>query len=405
MTETVVVAGAGHAAGQVAASLAQHRFAGRVVLLGDEPCLPYQRPPLSKKFLAGELAAERLYLKPASFYADQGINFRPGVRATVIDRPARECHTLDGGTFRYDALVLATGSSVRRLAVPGSDLAGIYYLRTIADVEAIRREAYAGRKLVIVGAGYIGLEVAAVCRGLGVDVTVLEVADRVMSRVVSPAVSKFYADRHEAHGVRLRLGSGVKEITGARGRLRAVVTTEDEELPCDFVVAGIGIVPNTGLAEAAGLEIDDGIVVDERCRTSDPRIYAAGDCTRHPSAIYGRRIRLESVQNAVEQARTAADNICGLEARYDQVPWFWSDQYDLKLQIAGLSGGYDATVLRGDPACARFACFYLKQGVLLAVDAINSPREFLQAKSLIANRSIIDPALLADPELPLKDLA
>jgi 3-phenylpropionate/trans-cinnamate dioxygenase ferredoxin reductase subunit len=304
-------------------------------------------------------------------------------------------HTNKGQSFGYDKLVLALGSTVRRIPLPGTDLPGVYYLRSIADVDNIRRNIAPGRKLVIVGAGYIGLEVAAVCRQLGLEVTVVEMADRVMSRVVSPEVSLFYQHQHEQHGVRLLLSTGLKTIHGDT-RVSAIETDRGTRLEADFVIIGAGILPNCDLAEQAGLVIDNGIVVNEQCQTSDTDIFAVGDCTLHPNSIYGRRVRLESVHNALEQAKTAASNICGDELHYSQVPWFWSDQYDLKLQIAGLSEGYDQTLVRGAPADKKFACLYLKDRVLIAVDAINAPREFMQAKTLIASHAIIDPAAPAD---------
>lgn len=403
MTDTIVIAGAGHGAGQVVATLKQQMFAGRIVLIGDEPHLPYQRPPLSKKFLAGELAAERLHFKPASFYEDPRIDVQLSTRIVRIDRTAHAVQTADGKDIAYDKLVLATGSRVRKLASPGSDLPGVYYLRSIADVDAMRSDITSRKRLVVVGAGYIGLEVAAVCRQLGLDVTVVEMEDRVMSRAVSPHVSDFYQLEHTNHGVRLLLGTSLAAFNGKR-RVKGVITDRDQKISADFVVVGIGIVPNTDLAEAANLEVNDGIVVDEQCRTTDPDIYAIGDCTSHPNPIYGRRLRLESVHNALEQAKTAANNICGIETHYAQVPWFWSDQYDLKLQIAGLSLGYDQVVLRGDPASRSFACVYMKNGVLIAVDAINSPRDFMQSKELIANHAVIDPQQLADADVALRDL-
>ena len=405
MNQSVVIAGAGHAAGPVVTSLKQRKFPGQIVLLGDEPYLPYQRPPLSKKFLAGEMPAERLFVKPASFYDDPQIDVSLDTRVSRIDRDARRVHAENGRSFDYGKLVLSTGSRVRKLPVPGAELGGIHYLRSIADVDAIRPELAQGRRLVIVGAGYIGLEVAAVCRQRGLDVTVIEMAERVMSRVVSEQVSAFYAAQHEQHGVRLLLSTGLAEFAGADGRISAVVTAGGTPIPCDFAIVGVGIAPNVELAAEAGLDVDNGIVVDDRCLTSDPNIFAVGDCSNHPNDIYGRRLRLESVHNALEQAKTAADNICNVDTRYRQVPWFWSDQYDLKLQIAGLSQGYDEVVIRGNPDSKSFACFYLKNGVLLAVDAVNSPREFMQAKALIAARAIIDRAALADPAIALKDLA
>lgn len=404
MTEIVVIAGAGHAAGQVVATLKQKKFAGRIVLVGDEPHLPYQRPPLSKKYLAGEMPAERLHFKPASFYADSQCEVHLNSLVESIDRTARRLITADGKEIAYTKLILALGSRVRKFSVAGSKLDSVHYLRTIEDVDRIRAGISSGQRLVIVGAGYIGLEVAAVCLQLGLDVTVIEMADRVMSRVVSPQVSDFYQAQHAAHGVKLLLSTGLSTFHGD-DRVDSIITDDGQEIPADLCIVGIGIVPNTELAEAAGLEIDDGIVVDDMCRTLDPDIYAIGDCTLHPNSIYGRRLRLESVHNALEQAKTAASNICGTETHYSQVPWFWSDQYDLKLQIAGLSQGYDQTVLRGDPDSNSFACLYLKAGSLIAVDAINSPREFMQSKALIASRAVITPDKLADVAVALKDLA
>jgi len=295
------------------------------------------------------------------------------------------------------------GSRVRRLSIDGADLDGVHYLRTIADVNSIRAELKNRKHAVIIGAGYIGLEVAAVIRQLGLDVTVVEMADRVMSRVVSAEISDFYQIEHTSHGVKLRLSTGITAFRGS-DRIKAVEIADGEQVPADFAVVGVGIVPNTELAADAGLIVDDGIVVDDQCQTNDSNIYAVGDCTAHPNAIYNRQLRLESVHNALEQAKTAASNICGNEAHYSQVPWFWSDQYDLKLQIAGLSTGYDDVIIRGNPADRSFACLYLKDGRLIATDAVNSPRDFLQSKVLIAGQLRIDRDKLADANVQLKDL-
>jgi 3-phenylpropionate/trans-cinnamate dioxygenase ferredoxin reductase subunit len=397
LNETVVIAGAGHAAGQLVASLRQKNFAGEIILLGDEAYLPYQRPPLSKKYLAGELDADRLLFKPATFYEDDALQVRLDTRVSNISRDAMTVATEDGRNFAYNKLVLALGSRARRLPVPGEDLPGVHYLRGIDDVNGLRESVTAGNKIVIVGAGYIGLEVAAVCCRLGLDVTVVEMADRVMSRVVSPQVSDFFQQVHEQAGVKFRLSTGLTALHGS-DRVTSVEVEHGDSLPADTVLIGAGIVPNYELAEACGLDVDNGIVVDDRCQSSDSKIWAIGDCTSHPSSIYGRRIRLESVHNALEQAKTAASNICDIDDRYSQVPWFWSDQYDLKLQIAGLSAGYDQVVIRGVPDDRKFACFYLRDGSLIAVDAINSPREFMQSKRLIATRTVIDPEVLANPE-------
>ncbi len=402
MSKRIVIAGAGHAAGQAVASLRHEKYDGEIVLIGDEPYLPYQRPPLSKKYLAGEMPAERLYLRPASFYDDPQISVQLDTRVTAINSSGRTLAVDSGEEIAYDTLILALGSRARTLRVDGADLPHVHYLRTIADVEAIRAELDVGRRLVVIGGGYIGLEVAAVARTRGLDVTVVEMADRVMSRVVSAEISDFYQIEHARQGVKLRLSSSVKSMLG-RKRVRQVVLDNGEEVPADFVIIGTGIVPNTELALEAGLDVGNGIVVDDHCRTSDPHIYAIGDCTSHPNEIYGRRIRLESVHNALEQAKTAANNICGKETRYSDVPWFWSDQYDLKLQIAGLSEGYDDVVVRGNPAERSFSCLYLEKGRLIAVDAVNAPKDFMQSKALIAAHAVIAREQLADTGKSLKE--
>lgn len=405
MSETLIIAGAGHAAGQLVTSLLQQSYAGRIVLLGEESWLPYQRPPLSKKFLAGDIGPERLFVKPAAFYEDERIELLLGTQLERIDRETRRIHTNRGQALHYDKLVLALGAEPRRLDLPGIDLAGVSYLRNIADVEAIRKSLEHAGKLTIVGAGYIGLEVAAVVSAMGVEVTVIEAQDRVMSRVVAPEVSAFYQDAHRANNVRLLLSTGVRGFSGRGGSVSSVELDNGEHVETDAVIVGVGVLPNTSIADAAGLDVGNGIIVSTRCVTSDPDIYAIGDCTWHPNPLLGRDIRLESVQNALEQAKTAAASLCGQEAEYAQVPWFWSDQFDLKLQIVGLSAGYDDTVIRGEPASSSFSCVYLKDGKLIAIDAVNSPRDFMQSKKLIAEGAVIDPGLLADASLALKDMA
>ncbi|MEM7500748.1 MAG: FAD-dependent oxidoreductase [Pseudomonadota bacterium] len=399
-TENLVIIGAGHAAGQLVASLKQHSYPGHITLVGEEASLPYQRPPLSKKFLAGQLDADRLLVKPAPFY--EHVTTKLGVTAERIDGSSRQVLLDTGETLPFDKLVLSLGSQPRRLPLPGGELSGIAYLRSIADVQAIRDSLEGGRRVAIVGAGYIGLETAAVLQGMGFDVTVIEAMDRVMSRVVSPAVSAFYERLHRNHGVNLLLGTGIESFTGAN-RVDGVRLADGTEMPADTVIVGVGVSPNVALAEQLGLDIDDGIVVDSRCRTSLPGVFAIGDCTNHPNPVYNRNLRLESVQNALEQAKTAAANLCGVAAEYGEVPWFWSDQYDVKLQIAGLSSGHDQTIVRGDPDNGAFACLYLREGVLIALDAVNSPRDFMQAKPLIANQAQLDGQLAADPERPLKE--
>ena len=404
MTNRVVIVGAGHAAGQLATSLAQHAYDGPITVVGNEAYLPYQRPPLSKKFLAGEMDVERLYVRPVSFYEEAGIELRLETHIDSLDREAKCVQTEDGESIHYDKLVLALGSRVRRVRVDGTDLEGVHYLRSIDDVTAIREDFGKGARVVVIGAGYIGLEVAAVARQADLDVTVLEIADRVMSRVVSPEISDFYQIEHTNQGVKLRLATGVKSINGKK-RVKSVTTSEGDDIPADVVVIGVGIVPNTELATAADLEVDDGIVVDERCVTSDPDIYAIGDCTLHPNAIFDRNMRRESVHNAVEQAKTAAANLCGQDERYCEVPWFWSDQYDLKLQIAGLSDGYDDVVIRGNPAERSFSCIYLREDRIIAVDAINAPRDFVHSKQLIAKQARIDTSRSADAYVELAALS
>jgi 3-phenylpropionate/trans-cinnamate dioxygenase ferredoxin reductase subunit len=367
-----------------------------------EPSLPYQRPPLSKKFLGGEMQAERLPIRPASFYESIRCELVLGNPVVAIDAAAHTIRLSDGGSLGYDKLVLAVGGHARPLPVPGADLPGVHVLRTMADVQAIRARAMPGVRVAIVGAGYIGLECAATFRKLGLDVTVIEMTDRVMCRVVAPEMSRFYLAEHASHGVNVLTDHKVQALLGD-GSVHAVECDDGTQVPADLVIVGIGLVPNCALAEAAGIRCDDGIAVDEHCRTSDPDVYAIGDCCSHPSPRYGRRVRLESVDNAFEQAKSAAANICGKPTPHDKTPWFWSDQYELKLQIVGLSQQYDKVVLRGDPASRSFSCCYLQGGELIALDAVNHGKDFMAARKLIAERVRPDPAKLADDALPLKE--
>lgn len=402
----IVIIGAGQAGAQAVVSLRAEGYEGPIRLIGDEAVPPYQRPPLSKKFLAGEIGFDRVELRPAEFYAQAHCELLLGTRVAAIERAKHLVLTGDGREIAYDKLLIATGSRVREINVPGFDLDGVHYLRTVGDVGEIQAHFRPGAKLVVVGGGYIGLEVAAVARKNGIDVTVLETAERVMARVVDPIVSHFYERIHKEAGVVIRTGVTVAGFEGANNKVACVVSGEGESFPCDFVVVGVGIIPNTELAEAAGLTVENGIVVDACTRTSDPDICAAGDCTNHPNGVYGRRLRLESVQNAIEQGKSAAAALTGKEKLYDQVPWFWSDQYDLKLQIAGLSSGYTQAVTRGDPETGRsFAVFYLKDGVLIAVDAVNRAPEFMMSRTLIAQHAKLDPARLADESINMKEIA
>ena len=402
MQDTIVVAGGGHAAAQVVDSLRRGGYAGRLVMVCGEPTLPYQRPPLSKKFLGGELDAERLPIRPASFYESIHCELMLGNPVVSIDTAMRKVRLSDGGSLAYDKLVLAIGGHARPLQVPGGYLPGVHMLRTMADVQAIRARARPGVRVAIVGAGYIGLETAATFRKLGLDVTVIEMMDRVMNRVVAPAMSEFYQDEHAAHGVNVLTDRQVQGFLG-EANVHAVECTDGTQVPADLVIVGIGLVPNCALAQGAGIACDDGIAVDEHCRSSDPDIYAIGDCCSHPSPRYGRRVRLESVDNAFEQAKSAAANICGKPTPHDKTPWFWSDQYELKLQIVGLSQHYDRIVLRGDPASRSFSCCYLRDGELIALDAVNHGKDFMAARKLIAERARPDPAKLSDDAVGLRE--
>lgn len=402
MDDTILIIGGSHAAAQAVDSLRREGHAGPIVVVGEEPLLPYQRPPLSKKYLAGELESDRLWIRPAAYYEQQRVELVLGRRAVRLDRAARTVELDDGTRRDYGRLLLATGSRARAATVPGAGLPGVNYLRTLGDVDAIRPQLAAGKRVVIVGAGYIGLECAASCSKLGLAVTVLEMADRVMSRVVAPEMSAFYLTEHRAHGVDIRLSQTVSAFEGM-DHVSAVRCADGSAYPADLVIVGIGVVPNAELAAESGIACDDGIAVDEHCRTSDPRVYAIGDCASHPSPRYGRRIRLESVDNAFEQAKTAAANMCDREVVHDKVPWFWSDQYELKLQIVGLAQGYDRAVLRGDPAGRAFSCCYLRGDELLALDAVNHIKDYMAARKLIAERARFDVAKLADPAVVLKD--
>lgn len=383
MGKAVVIVGGGQAGAQVAQSLRQGGFDGPIRLIGDEPHVPYQRPPLSKKFLLGEMAEDGLFLRPPAFYDAQMIDFIPGTRVTRIDPAAKRLSLANGDTMDYGTLVLATGTRARPLPLPGADLDGVVSLRSIADVNDIRARFATARNLVIIGAGYIGLEVAAVARLSGLDVTVLEAEDRPLKRVVSPALSAYYSDLHARNGVRLRVGTGVLSIEGQDGKVTGVLLRDGETVPADVVLVAIGALPNDELAREAGLDVDNGILVDGGGQTSDEAIYACGDCTRFHSARYDRSVRMESVQNAIDQAKAVAQSILGQDVDYDPLPWFWSDQYAVKLQIAGLSEGYDDTKTVGDPSADKFYVAYLKNNQLIAVDSVNAPRSHMMARRVI----------------------
>jgi 3-phenylpropionate/trans-cinnamate dioxygenase ferredoxin reductase subunit len=409
MNSRIVIVGAGQAAAQAVETLRKRGHAGPITLIGDEDLLPYQRPPLSKKYLAGAMERDRLLFRHAPHYLEHGVDLRLGFPAVRIDRERQRVEVADGGVFEYDALLLATGAAPRGIDLPGARLVGIHTLRNVADVDRLRAELAPGRRGVIIGGGYIGLEVAATCRELGVEVTVLEGADRVMARVVSPEVSKFYEAEHARRGVRIVCGARVASFekgqpSNGTERVAAVRFADGSEIPADFVLVAIGVVPGESLARDAGLVCDDGIAVDGHCRTSDPLIWAAGDCARHPSIRYGLRVRLESVDHAFEQGTSAALNMLGIATVHDKVPWFWSDQFDLKMVIVGLSAGFDEVVLRGDPASRSFSVCYLKAGELIAIETVNQTKDQMAARKLVPARVRPDRARLADPAVALRDI-
>ncbi len=396
----VVVVGAGQAGSAVTAKLRGLGFDGQITLIGDEPAPPYQRPPLSKAYLMGEMEEERLWLRSNAYYAEQNITLRLGQKVTGIDRAAKTL-TVGGDVLSYDHLVLTTGSTPRRLpAAVGGDLAGVYTVRTLADVDAMRAEFVAGRRVVIVGGGYIGLEAAAVARKLGLDVTVLEMAPRILQRVAAPETSDYIRALHLAHGVTILESTGLDRLLG-EGHVTGVRLQDGRELPADFVIAGVGIIPGQALAEAAGVDLDNGIKTDAHGRTSDPFIWSAGDCASFPWK--SGRIRLESVGNAIDQAEVVAENIMGAGKDYTAKPWFWSDQYDCKLQIAGLNTGYDNIVTRG-PDAGAVSFWYYQGDTLLAVDAMNDPRGYMVGKRLIEMGKSPAKASISDLSVQLKDL-
>ncbi len=409
---TLVIIGAGHAGVELALAARQQGWAGAIVLLGDEVHEPYHRPPLSKAFLSGAAAADTLGLRQRAAYDTANVTLRLGVRVARIDRAAHAVVLEGGESLPYTKLALCTGGRPRLLDVPGMEAGqppNLHYLRTQADSLAIAASVKAGSHVVVIGGGYVGLEVAASSRKLGADVTVLEMQPRVLARVTGAAMSAFYEGVHTAAGVRIRTGVSVTAVErAADGKVTDVLVKDEsgaqERLSADAIVVGVGMLPNVELALAAGLTVDRGILVDAHSVTSDPDIIAAGDCTVHDSALYGRRIRLEAVPNALEQARSAAAWLCGKPKPNLTVPWFWSDQYDLKLQMAGLSEGHDACVIRGSVDARSFCAFYLKQGVLIAVDAVNAPMDFMQAKRALPEHLSPDAEALADPAIPLKTL-
>ncbi len=398
---TFVVIGAGQAGGRAVEAMRAAGFAGRIQLVGAEAHVPYERPPLSKKLLTGDVGPQSTYLHDAAFYDDQHIELRLGVDAVAIGREARSVRLSTGETLAYDKLLLTTGSRVRRLSIPGDTLPGVHYLRHMDDSLAIRARLAEGARVVVIGGGYIGLEAAAAARARGCAVTVLEAASLVMNRVVAPEIGRFYEDLHRANGVDIRTAVKVLKFTGV-GRVEAVVCDGGVTLAADFVSVGVGAEADAGLAEAAGLMVDNGIVVDRYGRSSDEHIFAAGDVANQPNEALGRRLRLESWQNAQNQAIAVARVMCGGSDPYQELPWFWSDQYGLNLQMLGLPEGWDRLVIRGDMAAHKFTAFYLRDRVVIGANAVNSPRDLRFARMLMEQGARPEPAALADPNIPLK---
>ncbi|PTQ64404.1 3-phenylpropionate/trans-cinnamate dioxygenase ferredoxin reductase subunit [Sphingomonas sp. PP-CE-3G-477] len=401
----VLIVGAGHAGAQAAISLRQRNHGGTIALLGDEPSLPYERPPLSKEYLSGDKPFERILLRPETFWGDRGITLRPGLTVASVDVEAHRVTTATGGVIGYGTLIWATGGAPRRLTCAGHDLMGVHSVRTRADVDRMIAELPSVQRVVVIGGGYIGLEAAAVLTKLGKHVTLVEAQDRVLARVAGEPLSRFYEAEHRAHGVDLRTGVAVSCIEGADCAASAVRLADGELLECQMVIVGIGIVPAVAPLLAAGAAGDNGVLVDGHCRTTLPDVFAIGDCAAHANAFAnGATIRLESVQNANDQATTVAKMLTGAPERYHAVPWFWSNQYDLKLQTVGLSTGYDEAVLRGDPAERSFSVIYLKAGRVIALDCVNRVRDYVQGRALVVGSVHADPTVLADSMIDLKTI-
>lgn len=408
--QSVVIVGAGQAGCQLADSLRQLGYDGAIHLVGEEAYPPYQRPPLSKQFLAGAIPPARLALRPPAFYEKHNIQLHLNAHVVQLDLESRALAMSNGERLTFDRLALCTGAQVFRLPVPGTDLPGVHYLRGIDDVERIKAELESARRIVIIGAGFIGLETAAMLAGLGKcadgsSVTVIESQDRVMVRAVSPPISDYFHALHRDHGVDILLNHTATEIcAGSDGRVQRLRLSNGEFIAADLCIIGAGVAPNIVLAAEMGLACEDGILVDEYAWTSDPTVVAAGDCTRHPNPLLGRSLRLESVHNAIEQAKTAAASIMGQDKPYNQQPWFWSDQYDVKLQMVGIAKGYDKVVERGSREEKAFSLFYFRGGQLLAVDSVNRPGDHMQARRLLNEGTSVTPEQAADVDLNLKEL-
>lgn len=400
----LVIIGGSYAAQQIAFSAREAGYADPIRLISEEPFLPYQRPPLSKGFPSGKVEQSALILRPESFYAENKVDLMLGTRVERIDRDSRAVVTADGRTIPYDKLAIATGARARLFTGPGADLKGVLPVRSLADAIDLRDRAPHVTNVVVIGGGFIGLEVASAMRMLGKNVTVIEFAPRLLGRAVGPLLSQFVLDYHRAQGVHIVLNASVTEIKGEDGHVRSVSCSTGETFPADLVVVGIGAIPNTELAEASGLQCQDGIVVDDHARTSDPDIVAAGDCTRHPSAFAGRSLRLESVQNALDQAKIAGATIAGVDKVYDTVPWFWSDQYTLNLQMVGLADGHDQCVVRGSIDEGKFSLFYYKAGKLIGVESVSRPSDHAICRRILGGHVPVTPEQAADLAVDLRVL-
>jgi 3-phenylpropionate/trans-cinnamate dioxygenase ferredoxin reductase subunit len=401
----VLIVGAGHAGAQAAIALRQAKYEGSIAIVGEEPELPYERPPLSKDYLAGEKPFERIMIRPPAFWGERDVTMLTGKRVVSVDPAAHHVTTADGETLGYGNLIWATGGSPRSLVCSGHDLAGVHAVRTRADVDRMMGELATTTRVVVIGGGYIGLEAAAVLTKLGKHVTILEALDRVLARVAGEPLSRFYEAEHRAHGVDVRLGAKVDCIVEQDGRATGVQLADGTILPCEMVIVGIGIIPAVQPLIAAGADGGNGVKVDAHCRTSLPDIFAIGDCALHANSFAeGAEIRLESVQNANDMANVIAKALTGAPAEYHAVPWFWSNQYDLRLQTVGLSIGHDLAIVRGDPATRSFSLIYLKAGRVIALDCVNMVRDYVQGRALVVDGKSPDPARLADTGVALKEL-
>ncbi len=404
MAAGTVIVGTGQAGFQTAASLRAEGYQEPITLIGEEPHIPYQRPPLSKGFALDQQDIESIELRPQKFYQDHRINLLTGKNVTAMDRAAKQVTMESGGRIPYERLVLAVGARNRLLPVKGAELDGVLYLRSLDEAMVVKERLKNAQEIVVIGGGFIGLELAAVACTLGKSVTVLEALPRLMSRVVAPIISEFYRELHSSSGVNVLCGATVSEIAGSGGKVRAVVLRDGTRYPADLVLVGIGVVPNIELARDAGLRISNGIAVDENLQTDDENIFAIGDCAEHPCVFARARIRLESVQNAADQAQCVAATIAGRRNRYRALPWFWTDQFDIKLQMAGISQGHDLIATRGDRESRKLSVFYFRENQLVAIDSINRPLDHMIGRKLLAAGVPLTPEQAADENVDLKKL-